>query len=429
VHTDYKEVLGSKLLKIENTPIEQALKMVEPVVPVENRQYMKAYGIRYLLSIEVLHAQKVIPELGDTVTLTLEKEGRTFTHTFGLISREEKPRPFNFTLPVENWLTARDTTETPMYLKHMDKYYYFEYLEDSKVVYVRQSSVFNHESESLEDFYKRLFEFIDNNEVSRLVYDVRLNGGGNNYNNLNLIKGLMARPKINTQGKFFFIIGRDTFSACQNLTNEIIRYTEAILVGEPTGENENFYGDNQPVTLPNSGITAYLSYAWWQDRAQWEGRDATYPHLAVEMSFADYVNNNDVVLKAALEYKDDGFILDPMQHLTQLFVVGDFEQLQKDASVIAKDERYRYYDFKEEFSKAGGRLQQQGNIEGALFVFQLVASNYPNDVGVWYNLAGVQKDLKQTEAAISSYKKIIDLDADHALAKAARKQIEKLKTK
>jgi hypothetical protein len=95
---------------------------------------MKAYGIRYLLSPEVLHTQKVIPKLNEKLTLTLEKEGRTFTHTLDLISREEKPRQFNFTIPTESWLTARDTTETPLYLKNMaERYYVFDYLEDSNV--------------------------------------------------------------------------------------------------------------------------------------------------------------------------------------------------------------------------------------------------------------------------------------------------------
>ena len=61
------------------------------------------------------------------------------------------------------------------------------------------------------------------------------------------IKGIMARPTINKRGNFFYIIGRDTFSACQNLTNEVSRYTEAVIVGEPNAENINFYGDTKPI--------------------------------------------------------------------------------------------------------------------------------------------------------------------------------------
>jgi len=151
-----------------------------------------------------------------------------------------------------------------------------------------------------------------------LIYDVRLNGGGNNYNNLQLIKGLMARPKINKKGKFFFIIGRETFSACQNLTNEISKYTEAILVGEPTAENLNFYGDAKKITLPKSNIGIYLSYVWWQDVDQWKNEEASLPQTAVNMSINDYKTNKDPILNTILKYKDEEFFKNPLQHLKGL---------------------------------------------------------------------------------------------------------------
>ena len=427
VYNGHEAALGAKVIKIGETPIDKALEMVRPVVPVENDSYFKAYGLRFMLSPEVLHAQGVIPELQTNVEWTLEKNGKTFTYNFPTISRKEKPRSFNFTVPTDSWITARDISTTPYYLKYLeDKFYYFEFLEAEKTLYVRQSSVFDHESESLKDFYKRLFEFMDNNEVDKLVYDVRLNGGGNNYNNLNLIKGLMERPEINTKGKFFFIIGRDTFSACQNLTNEITTYTEAIIVGEPTAENVNFYGDNRPVQLPNCGLRAYLSFAWWQDKPQWENRDATVPHVAVDMSYKDYITNSDPVLEAALNFKDDGFILDPMQHLTQLFMTGEMEKLKADAAKIAKDPKYRYYDFKEEFSNAGNRVLNQGNLEGALFIFDLMSDLYPDSTGTWYSLGNIQVSLKQYDKAIASFQKIIDLQPKGMLARTAKKKIEEL---
>ena len=307
-----------------------------------------------------------------------------------------------------------------------EKYYYFEYLADSKTVYVRQSSVFNHDSETLKDFYKRLFAFIDGNTVDKLVYDVRLNGGGNNYNNLELIKGLMARPSINKKGHFFYIIGRNTFSACQNLTNEIGRYTEAIIVGEPTAENVNFYGDARPETLPNSRLNAYLSFAWWQDVPQWENKDATIPHLAVDMSFEEYKTNQDPVLEVAMNYTDDGFILNPMQHLTELFMAGNYAGVKKDAATISKDPRYKYYEFEKEFTDAGFRLISQGNKEGGLFILDLVAELNPTSASALYNLANFQVELKQIEQAKAGFQKIIDLDANSSLGKIAARRLKAL---
>lgn len=427
----HSETLGAKVLKVGEFSIEEAMKMVRPIVPAENDQYFKAYGIKFLTVPDVLHTQRVIPEISETVTFTLEKDGKTFTYDFPTIERSALSTAYTLTVPNEEWVSVRNQETIPYYLKHLlDKRFYFEYLEDKKVVYVRQSSVFDDDNETLADFYKQLFEFIDTNEVERLVYDVRLNGGGNNYNNKPLIKGLMARPNINTQGKFFFIIGRNTFSACQNLTNEIHNYTEAIIVGEPTAENVNFYGDNNRVTLPNSKINAYLSFAWWQDKPQWENADYTIPHVAVDMSFDQYRNNEDPVLETALTYENEDFILDPMVHLTQLFTEGKIEQLKADAASIVNNSRYRYYDFEDEFSKAGNRLLGAGNPEAqqsGLFVLQLVAELFPESAKAQYNLAYAQELNDQIEQAIGSYERVIVLDPESSLAQASSNRIKTLK--
>lgn len=431
VHKHHKDALGAKVIKIGETPIHKALKLIYPVVPVENEQYFKAYGLRFLITPEVLHAQGVIPELTNSVTLTLEKDGQTFTHAFKTIPTKDKPKVFNFTLPTETWLTVRQTDSPPLFLKHFkDKSYYFEYLEDSKTLYVRQSSVFSDKEESLPEFYERLFKFIDTNPIDKLIYDVRLNGGGNNYNNLPLIKGLMARPKVNTRGKFFYIIGRETFSACQNLTNEITRYTDAILVGEPTAENVNFYGDARSLRLPKSRLNVYLSYAWWQDAPQWENKDYSIPNIAVETSFEEYIANQDPVLNAALNYTETGFILDPMQHLTNLFMKGDIEQLKKDAIKIGRSSEYKYYDFEKEFNDAAQRLLGSGDPtaqQSGLYILQLITEVYPESQSSWYSLGNALENAKAIDKAKNVYQKLISINQNSMLARAAKNRLKQLK--
>lgn len=427
VRKGQEKALGAKVIKVGGMPLEEALKAVRPVVPVENDQYFKACGLRFLTVPAVLHAQRVLPEYTDTVVLTLEKDGTEFDFTFTAVPLSELSKDYNFTTPNADWVSVRQQGTTPLYLKHLkEKFYFFEFLPESKTLYVRQSSVFNDEEESLKDFYNRLFEFIDNNPVEKLIYDVRLNGGGNNFNNKPLIKGIMARPHINKRGNFFFLIGRYTFSACQNLTNEIENYTEAILVGEPTAENKNFYGDARRVTLPHSGMNAYLSHAWWQDMAPWDTSEWTLPHIAVEMDFNDYVTNQDPLVQAALDYTETGFILNPMEHLTVLFSQGNFEQLRTDALKIARDPAYKYYNFKEEFSQAAFRLLQGGDVDGGLLVLELITGAYPDSVGALYNLATAQQQAQRLEAARKSYEKIIALDPQGTMAKAARNNLKNL---
>lgn len=427
VQNNNKLVLGAKVIKVGKMPVEEALRAIHPVVPVENDQYFKAYGLRFLTVPSILHAQGVISEHSENVSLTLEKDGKVFTHTFTSVPLKEVSRDYGFTIPNENWISVRQQEETPLYLKELnEKLYYFEYLEDSKTLYVRQSSVFDDKEESLKDFYKRLFAFIDGNDVEKLVYDVRLNGGGNNYNNKPFIKGIMARPEINKRGAFFYLIGRNTFSACQNLTNEIENYTEAIIVGEPTAENKNFLGDAKRVTLPNSKINAYLSYAWWQDVPQWENKDWTIPHLAAAMTFDQYVNNEDPVLQVAYNYTETNFILDPLEHLKQLFIAGKYAEVKSEAFKIAHDPAYKYYNFEEDFGTAGYRLLSIGQTEGGLFIIQLITEVFPESTSALYNLASAQEQVKQLDKAKENYKKVIALDPNGSLVNTAKKRLAKL---
>ena len=428
-HKDYEQALGAKVLKVEGKPVEEALAAIRPVVPAENDQFFKAYGLSYLAIPELLHAQGVADELKNTITLTLEKDGKVFDQTIAAVDAKghDAPTEYGFTKPENGWLATRDQSATPHYLKNLDKIYYYEYLPEHKTVYVRHSQIQDDPSEAIPAFYERVFDFIEKNDVERLVLDVRLNGGGNNYKNKPIVTGIIRTEKINQVGKLFVIIGRRTFSACQNLVNELDNYTNAIFVGEPTAENINFYGDNNRVELPNSKIPAYLSFAWWQDKPQWENGDWLAPQIAADMSFDDYRSNRDPVLDAALNFSSDNFIQDPMAYLTELYMAGKMEQLQAEAERMVKDPAYRFFDFEKEFNDTGYRLMNRNQMEPALHVFQLNAQLFPESANAWDSLAEANWRSGNTDKAIEYYNKAIGMDPDGSVGENARAMLKRVK--
>jgi len=426
-HKDYANALGAKVTEISGIPIEEVLKAVYPVVPAENDQFFRAYGYSYATSPEVLHAQGVLKALSDTVELTLEKEGAEFKQSFKALPKGERvPTNYGYIIQDSLWLDSRNQDQTPFYLKELDKIYFFEHLPKSKTVYVRQSQIQDDPSESIPFFYKRVFDFIEANDVERLVIDVRLNGGGNNYKNKPIVTGIIESKKINQVGKLFVILGRRTFSACQNLVNEFDNYTNAIFIGEPTSENINFYGDNNRVVLPNSKIPAYLSFAWWQDKPQWEGREWLVPHLAVDMSFEEYKTNKDPVLEAAMTFDSTDFILDPMEHITGLFMANNIEQLKTDALRMIKDPKYQFFNFEGEFNKAGYRLLNSNQVENAIFVFQMVSQFFPDSANAWDSLAEAYLKAGDTEKATEYYNKAVGMDPDGPTGKNAKSMLRSI---
>ena len=425
VHKNYKEVLGAKVIGIGDFTIEEALQKIYPAVSSENEQFFKSFGMLYLASPETLHAQGIIKKLSDTIEFTLEKDGEKFKQNFKVLPNNNRvPLKYSLVQQKDDWLDARDQSITPNYLKHFDKIYYDEHLPDHKTVYVRQSQIQDDPSESISNFYKRVFDFIDKNDVEKLIIDVRLNGGGNNFKNKSVITEIIKSKKINNVGKLFVIIGRRTFSASQNLVNEMSNYTNAIFVGEPTAENINFYGDTKRLVLPNSKIPVYMSFAWWQDKPQWENAEWLTPHIPIDLSFEDYKTNKDPVLEAALSFSDENYILDPMQYMSELFTTGQIAKLKVDVAKMINDPNYKFFDFENKLSTVGSNLLESGQTKNAVFVFQMISGFFPNSSKTLNNLADSYLKIGNKAEALKSYNKVIQLNQDTDAVKYAEKKVK-----
>lgn len=427
VHKDFEKMLGAKIVKVEGMPIEEALQAIRPVVPAENDQYFKGYGLNYLAIPEVLHAQGVTKSLKNKITFTVEQGGKIFDQSITAVEAQHFPRNYGFVRHGGDWLSVRKQNQTPHYLKNLDKRYYYEYLADSKTVYVRYSQVLPDPTEDVATFFNRVFDFIDKNEVEKLVLDVRLNGGGNNFNNKAVVTGIIESKKINQPGKFFVIIGRRTFSACQNLINEFDNYTNAIFVGEPSAENINFYGDSRTVELPHSKIPVRLSWAWWQDKPQWQNAPWMAPHIAVDLSFAEYCNNEDPILQSALDFQADNFILDPMQYFTDLFMDRNMEVIQSEAHRMVKDPMYRFFDFEQEFNRVGYHLLGNNQVQEAIYVFSLNRDLFPTSANCYDSLAEAYWKSNDTEKAVELYNKAIKMDPDGQTGQNAKNMLKRIK--
>lgn len=422
---NHPKALGAQVLEVEGIPAEKALATVKPVFPTENDEFFKAYGVNYLANAQVLHATRVTPTLKKNITLTLKKEGEVFQHTFQSFDGQDIPNEYTYVQEKEGWLDARDNSRDPLYLKNLDRIYYFEYLPEAKTVYVRHSQIQDDPQEDIPAFYERLFSFIEANEVEKLVLDVRLNGGGNNFKNKPIVTGVI-KSRINQTGSFFVITSGQTFSACQNLVNELHTYTNAIFVGQPTGENINFYGDNRTINLPNSQLPVRLSYAWWQDKPQWANDQWLAPHIAVEMTAGEYVTNQDPALETILDFDLDEFITDPMGYFTQLFITGKIEQLKSDAARMSRDPLYAFFDFEGEFNAAGYNLLASNQMQESIFVFQMVTDLFPDSANAWDSLAEGYWRSGNEEKARELYKKAMAMDPDGATGDNARRMLKQM---
>lgn len=416
----HRHLLGAKVLKIHQTPVLSALNQIRSTISAENDSYFKTSAVAYATSPEILAAKGVIDSL-EAVPLTLELNGKTFNVNV----KAEKLGHLHFQYGVvpkgDNWVTARKQDKTPLWLKNLHHRYDASFIEDKKTLYVRYSAVRNDPNTlSVKDFFDKQMAFVANEDVEKFVLDLRLNGGGNNGNNREVVLDLIKNDKINQVGKLFVIIGKRTFSAAQNLVNEIETYTNAKFIGEPTAENVNFMGDSKLVVLPNSGLKARLSYLWWQDKDPRDKREATEPDIAVEMTFSDYVNNVDPVLAAVFDSSMLYQAFDEAFKSKDLAAVKQFYQREKGHSYFA------VLQFEAALNRWGYELLSGNNVAKAVNVMQFMAQTYPDSSNAWNSYAESLLKSGKKQKAIEYYKKSIELDPDGRIGEHSRSMLARI---
>ncbi|HEY0157535.1 MAG TPA: hypothetical protein VGF28_09645 [Thermoanaerobaculia bacterium] len=241
---------GRRVLRIGNMSAEEAIAALMPVVHGDNEWQKKEIVAGYLAVPQVLAARGVISSLAE-VPVTFEDGTVVFEPSAAGAAAAPQGRPWSFVV--------------------RDKAVLFDFDE-----------VANTKEETFAAFVDRLFRFIDEQPVDRLVIDLRDNYGGNNSLNRPLVHALIRAKKLQAPGTVFVLTGRRTFSAAMHLLIDLEQNTNAIFVGEPTGGAPNGYGDSRRIILPESGVTVRVSSLYWQKSDPRDKRDTIEPHLRTE---------------------------------------------------------------------------------------------------------------------------------------------------
>ncbi len=304
----YRETVGAQVLSIDGRPADEVLAAVEPLISRDNGQQVRWIGPEVLRWTPLIHALGLIGE-PDQAMLGLRFSDQT-TRTVAVKAVEVGPHDYPSAAPPPTptrprpagWISLPDTVDAPMplYLRNCELAYWFEYLPDSGAVYFQFNGVGDQPRESLADFTTRLFTFVDSHHVTKLIIDLRWNGGGNTYLVQPLLHRLIGCTKINQPGCLYVIIGRGTFSAAQNTATAIERETNAIFVGEPSGSRPNFIGETIPFTLPYSKALVNVADLYWQTSWPMDHRPWIAPELYAPPSFESYNQNRDPAMEAIL---------------------------------------------------------------------------------------------------------------------------------
>lgn len=291
--TDLAELIGTRVIRIGNLPVDAAIERILPVIHHDNPMTQRLLLPGFVTMPAVLHATGVIDSLGSVPMVFEDASG-------GRVVRALEPST-DADLEAVDVLSLAGL-EPPRWLDSRGRPYWFERLPDSRAVYVQLNASRPSEKEPMTAFVQRLRRVLGADDVERAILDLRRNGGGDSELTRPLLALLAGWEAAHPDRALFVLIGRTTFSAGVVLAAELERYTGAVFVGEPTGGRPHQYGEIETFTLPHSGLT--VSHASWffQTSDPWDGREWVPPDLFVAPTFGEFARGRDPVLERALSH-------------------------------------------------------------------------------------------------------------------------------
>lgn len=398
---EHSSALGSKLIKIGDRPVQDAIQILTPYMWLDNEMGIKSALPWYLATPRILHAVGLSASK-ESAKFTVLKDGRET-----VIEPKQTGSLGDLQNPPAAWLDARKAdVKVPLWLKEPRNNFWFEIVPETKTLYVQFNAVQNKPEETVEAFFNKVFDTAEKQPVERLVIDLRHNGGGNNYLNRPITIGAI-RSRLNVKGKFFVITSRETFSAAQNTVNDLEKYTNAIFVGEPTGASPNHYGDARPIILPNSQIRLQASELWWQDKDPRDTRKWTAPAVAADLTFEHYRDGRDPAMEAILAYK-------PAQSMRE--IIAEARAKNDVAGLISKyklfkaNPAHKYEDTMTPLNQVGHFLLGANQADSAMEIFKINAADNPDSAVVYQSLADGYAIKGDKTAALENYKKAVKIN-------------------
>jgi hypothetical protein len=424
---EYRELVGSQVVKIGNMPAAEAARKLGPLYGHDNR-FGQLKTLYYTLGFAEMLKHIGAVESVDKIALTLRNQ------------KNKKVEIEISTVPLLNmarflgtWYPQADTglatmnegaaNPLPIWLKRQrGEKFGFEYLPEDKIMVLQINSLNYPHGDETGPFGKlctQFFEAFDGSGAKKLVIDIRANDGGNHVE-LPLLRGIIARPRIDRHDRLFLIIGRVTYSAAVHFTTVFSRYTNATLIGEPTAGRPNHYGAIRRFTLPNHPrVTITCSIDYYQDSQPFDFNTTHFPDIRTPILSSDYRNNIDPALKAVKNYDRIFHLAEALvQELAEEYTANGFQAMtrlyhSKKQGLI--DSGYNLEKFFSEFYE--NRFSKIKKSEADLLdTLTLAVAECPDSIDLNYYLAYYLEKAGRIDDARKYYRRCLQLNPAHHYA-------------
>jgi hypothetical protein len=294
---EYRLALGARIVRIGSMTPEELESLPSPYLSHENMPLLHALSPDFIMNREVAD-HFGLADTDGVVEFTLERPGaKQFRLRVAPTSADSQ----------EHMISATEALHhpVPLYRQRPGAWYWYEYLADSRSLYIQYNRCRNDPKKSFKAFTRELFKFVDDlhtaEGIERVIVDLRFNSGGDSSIVEPLLQGLRSRPRLNTKGRLYVLISRDTFSSGMMAAISFREDLHAILVGEASGSRPNEYGEVKTLVLPNPKIKIRYTTKYFQ-LLQDSDPPTLEPDVVIQRSISDFLSGHDQVLDTALKY-------------------------------------------------------------------------------------------------------------------------------
>ncbi len=282
ISTEYDNVVGKEVVELNGKASDEVITALKTIISYDTESYALASVANQL---NIRQSLDFVGLGSDDGSLCIKLDDGTEI-SFDPLSYEA----FN----ESSFNSLVTSVERTLYTNSF--YECYDLSEDT--LFVQYNNCMNADGYSVADFSNDVLGFIDTYGFSRIIVDLRFNGGGNSNLLDPFIKQLGNRIS-DGKCKGFVLIGTNTFSSAV-LNAWDLKKVGCTLVGTPTGGAINHYGELGYFTLPYSSInTSYSTKHFVLDANAAPG--SIQPDVFVELSVEDLRNGHDSQVAACLE--------------------------------------------------------------------------------------------------------------------------------
>lgn len=289
--SEYKEVLGYKLLSINNTEIGEVIQSISTLVSYDNTQSAIEQSKEFINIYEFLKFLEIIDT--NEAEYMFENDNK---EKIRLKVRALKNDDINYVSLNKKEPKINEKPEGE------SDFYWFNHFKEDNILYLKFNKCFSSTSkgitkeqkETYPDYYSfqsKLTDKINSIDFNKFIIDLRENKGGSRAIVYDM--SAMLKNRTNLRGDDIVIItGKKTGSAAVELAWKIQSDLDAIVIGEETGGNVNLFGtDGYSITLPNSKLMIRYPSSIIVNYYGYSG--GVKPNIVIKQTYENYIKGID----------------------------------------------------------------------------------------------------------------------------------------